>query len=1036
MTAPSPLTPSRANLATWSIRTPVPSILLFALLSMAGVFGFNALGIQRFPDLDLPTITIAASLEGAAPQQLETEVARKIEDQLVSLDRLDHIATTITDGAVNMTVSFDIEKDTQVALDEVRSAVDDARADLPQEMNPPTVARVTKESMPILTYAVRSSHMDEQDLSWFIDNDFSRAVLAVKGVAETTRSGGIDREVHIDLDPAKMAGLGVTPAAVSTALKAVQDDNSGGLGEVGGMRQSLRTLGAVGSVSEIAALSIPLEGGRRLRLDQVARVSDTFADRSSAAFLDGQPAIIAQVTRAKGFSDVSVARDVETAVAAFAAAHPEVEITLAHTTVEPILENYRGSLHLLLEGAVLTVLVVWWFLRDARATLLSAVALPLSILPAFAVMAMAGFSLNTISLLALALVVGVLVDDAIVEIENIARHMERGRTPRESAMEAATEIGLAVVATTLTLVAVFLPTAFMGGIPGKVFFQFGVTASVAILASLLVARLLTPMLAATFMRPSPQPHADGWLMQRYMVLARACLTHPRRTLAAALAFFVASLALIPAVPTGFFPARDDGQSQVSITLAPGSTLDDTLALTRQAQSLILAMPEIEHVIAKVGTATSGGNMSPISTSADPRSATLLVQLVPRDQRDRPQSEVEATMRRALKALPGARIQVGRGGDGEKLPITLTSDDPVALDQAAAAVEADLRTLPGIGAVTSGAALQRPEIQIRPDVARAAALGVTATDLATAVRMATYGDYSSSLPKLNLPQRQIAIRVRLDPKVRTDLDALGQIRVTGAQGTVALASVADIGFGSGPSQIDRLDRARNVTLSVELNGRALGDVMREARALPSLASLPPSVHLVEQGELQRMGELFSSFGMAIGVGIFCIYAVLVLLFHDFLQPFTILAALPLAVGGAILALLLTGEMFSMPSVIGLLMLMGIVTKNSILLVEYAIMARRERGLARLDALMDACHKRARPIVMTTLAMGAGMMPIALGLGADPSFRQPMAIVVIGGVVTSTFLSLLVVPVIFLFVDNLHNGLRRLFGHGAGTVTTQN
>jgi len=1022
------------NVSAWSIRNPVPALLLFILLTLLGLIGFSRLGVQQFPDMDQPTVTIGATLEGAAPAQLETEVARKIEDKLASLGRIDHITTTITDGAVSISVSFDIDKDSEEALNEVRNAVDGAKADLPASMAAPSVTKVTAETRALLTYTVQSSRLDEQDLSWFVDNDITKAVLSAKGVAAVRRIGGIDREVHVDLDPTLMAGLGVGASDVSTALKAVQKDNSGGQGEVGGKRQSLRTLGAVGRVEDVAAITIPLGNGRYVRLDQVARITDSHADRSTLAFLDGQPVIAFQVTRSKGFSDVSVVEAARTAVTAFAAAHPEVTVTEAGTTVTPIVENYQGSMHLLLEGAALAVVVVWWFLRDWRATIVSAVALPLSIIPAFGVMNLLGFSLNTISLLALALVVGILVDDAIVEVENIARHLRQGKSPRDAAMEASDEIGLAVIATTFTLVAVFLPTAFMGGVPGKIFRQFGITAAAAVLASLLVARLLTPMMAAHVMVVKHQDEADGRLMKAYLGSVRSCLRHPRRTALAALAFFLLSLGMIPLLPTGFFPAQDDAQTQVTLTLPPDSTLSDTTALTERASALVGQLPEVTRVFAAVGTATMGGGMD-ASTTTSVRTASLTVELSPRSARHRSQTAVEAAMRGLLRRIPGARVEVGRGGNGEQLQITLASDDPVALEQAADAVEAELRTLKGIGNVTSGAALQRPEIQIRPDDARAAALGVTSETLAETVRMATYGDYSSAIPKLNLPQRQIPIRVRFDPALRQDLALLGQLRVAGAGGSVALSSVAEIGFGSGPAQVDRIDRSRNITLTVELSGRSLGEVMAEAQRLPAMRSLPASVRPVQQGELQRMNELFGSFGFAMGVGVFCIYAVLVLLFHEFLQPATILAALPLSLGGALLALLVTGMSLSMPTVIGLLMLMGVVAKNSILLVEYAVMARRDRGLDRFDALIDACHKRARPILMTTIAMGAGMTPIALGMGADPSFRQPMAIVVIGGLLASTLLSLLVIPAIFVLVDDLSRHIGGWFAPGSASAASR-
>ena len=1011
------------NFSAWSIKNPVPSLLLFVLLTVFGLVSLGKLGIQDFPDMDLPTIRISAELEGAAPAQLETEVARKIEDKLTSLTKLDHITTTITDGLVSISVSFDIDKNTEEALNEVRNAVDSAKPDLPQDLNSPTVSKVTAASGSLLTYVIEAGNMDEEELSWFVDNDVSKALLAVKGVSTVSRVGGVDREVHIDLDPALMAGLGVSPADVATQLKAVQKDASGGRGEVGNRLQSLRTLGAVHTVTDLAGLSIPLPDGRRVTLNQIAKITDSNAERSTLAYVDGRPVIGFQITRSKGYSDVGIAEEARAAMVAFSKAHPDVKITESSNTVEPIIDNYKGSMHLLLEGALLAVVVVWLFLRDFRATIISATALPLSVIPAFIVMYLSGFTLNIISLLALALVVGILVDDAIVEVENIARHLRMGKTPYQASMEAADEIGLAVIATTFTLVAVFLPTAFMGGIPGKIFRQFGITASVAVLASLLVARLLTPMMAAYYMKAGIVEEKDSPLMTRYLGWIRYCLTNRKKTTVAALMFLAASFALIPMISTGFMPASDNGQTRISLELAPGSTLDDTARAALGSSRLIRSIPDVTHVFSAVGTASTGGGME-ASTSTAVNTATLTVDMKPRNERKK-QVAVEEEIRMLLNKLPGAKVAVGRGTNGEKLEVTLAGDDSNLLESAAANLENDMRTLKGVGHVSSGAALQRPEIQIYPDYAKASKFGVTVEALADAVRLATYGDYPSSLNKLNLPQRQISVRVKMDPSIRNDINRIGQIRVAGKDGMVALASLADIRMGSGASQIDRLDRYRNITLSVELNGRSLGDVMNEVRMLPAMKNLPKGVFEVSQGELQRMGELFGSFGLAMAVGILCIYVVLVLLFHDFLQPVTILAALPLSVGGALLALLITGESFSMPAVIGLLMLMGVVTKNSILLVEYAIMARRDHGLSRFDALVDACHKRSRPILMTTIAMGSGMLPIALGLGADPSFRQPMAIIVIGGLLTSTLLSLLVIPVIFTFVDDLMQGFRRRF-----------
>lgn len=1002
------------NFSALAIRNPVPVILLFILLTVGGLLAFSWLPVQNFPDMDLPTVKITATLEGASPSQLETEVARKIEDNLASLSLLDHITTTITDGLVSITVSFKLEKNSEEALNEVRNKVD-STTDLPSEMESPSVTKVTVQSSPLITYAVRSTRLNETELSWFVDNDMTKALLSVSGVGEVNRVGGIDREVHVDLDPNVMGSLGITAASVSSRLKAVQADSSGGRGEIGGGRQTIRTLGAVASIDDLKALAIPLSNGTLVRLDEIGTVKDSFSDRSSLAYLKGQPVVGVEVKRSNGFSDTGVAADLRTAMLKFAADNPDVEIVEAYSTVGPIIENYDGSMHMLYEGAILAVVVVWLFLRDWRATFLSAVALPLSVIPTFLVMYFADFSLNTVTLLALSLVVGILVDDAIVEVENIARHLQMGKSPMDAALEAADEIGLAVIATTFTLVAVFLPTAFMSGIPGLIFRQFGVTAAVAVLASLLVARLVTPMMAAYMMKVHPDEQKDGRIMRAYMAFMKGCLQRRKLTVLGVCVFLGLSLSTIPFLKSGFLPASDDAQTKVTLTLQPGSTIEQTDATARQAADIIARLPDVTSVYVAVGSVSSGGGLNS-STTSDVTSATLVVDLTAIGDRDRKQAEVEDSIRQALVVLPGTRVEVGSGGNGTKLEITLASDDPDTLDKVGASLEEQLRTLSGIGAVTSSASLQAPEVQIAPDFTRAAALGVTSDSISEAVRVATNGDYSASMAKLNLTQRQVPIRVRLDPRNRATLDDIANLRVAGTNGSVNLGSIADIRIGGSPSEINRIDRSRNITLSIELNGRTLGDVNGEALALPALKNLPQGIRLVEQGELQRSSELFESFGIAMAIGVFCIYAVLVLLFHDFLQPVTILMALPLSLGGALLPLVLTGTSFSMPAVIGLLMLMGVVTKNSILLVEYAIMARRG-GMPRFEALVDACHKRARPIVMTTIAMGCGMLPVALSLsGGDSSFRQPMAIVVIGGLVTSTFLSLLVIPVIFTFVDD--------------------
>jgi len=1012
------------NVSSWSIKNPIPAVMLFVLLTFAGVLSFKSMKIQNFPDIELPTVSVSVSLPGAAPAQLETEVARKIENSIATVQGLKHIYTKVQDGGVTITAEFRLEKPVQEAVDDVRSAVARVRADLPGDVRDPIVNKMDLASQPVLAFTIYSPRLDEEALSWFVDNDVSRKLLAVRGVGAVNRVGGVTREVRVALDPGKMLALGATAADVSRQLRLMQSESAGGRADIGGGEQPMRTLATVKSAEELARLELPLSDGRRIRLDEVATVSDTFAERRSAALLNGKPVVGFEVARSKGESEVTVGAAVQAALAELKTQHPDLEITEAFNFVSPVEEEYDGSMQLLLEGALLAVVVVWLFLRDWRATFVSAVALPLSVIPAFIGMYLLGFSINVITLLALSLVIGILVDDAIVEVENIVRHLRMGKTPYEAAMEAADEIGLAVIATTFTLIAVFLPTAFMSGVAGKFFKQFGWTASLAVFASLVVARVLTPMMAAYILKPIVDDHGDPRWMKTYMRCAGWCLKHRLTTMIAATLFFFGSIMLIPLLPTGFIPPDDNSQTQVYVELPPGTTLAQTMKTAEHARALISGVEHVRSVYTTIGGGSAGGDPFAPQGAAEVRKATLTIQLTPRGERPRKQG-IEHNIRAALEQLPGARTKVGLGGSGEKYILVLTGEDANALRAAALAVEKDLRTIPGLGNIASTASLIRPEIAIRPDFARAADLGVTSSAIGDTLRIATVGDYDVSLPKMNLSQRQVPIVVRLDEAAREDLAVLERLTVPGRKGPVMLGQVADLDVAGGPAVIDRYDRSRNINFEIELSGLPLGDVTAAVHKLPSVQNLPPGVKVVEVGDAEVMGELFASFGLAMLTGVLCIYIVLVLLFKDFLHPVTILAALPLSLGGAFVGLLIAQKSFSMPSLIGLIMLMGIATKNSILLVEYAIVARRDHGQSRFDALLDACHKRARPIIMTTLAMGAGMLPIAIGLGiADASFRSPMAIAVIGGLITSTVLSLLVVPAVFTYMDDFEGLVRRV------------
>lgn len=1012
------------SLSSWAIRRPLPAMMVFFVLCVAGLWGFHSLPVSRYPDIAFPMTTVTVSQPGASPAQLETEVTRRIEDSLATIPNVKRMSSSVTEGVSMTAVEFNLDTDLSDALDDTRDAITRIRSDLPQDILEPVVGKIDIGGS-LQTYAVDAPRMSADELSWFVDRDVSRALYGVPGVARVNRIGGIDRQVRVDLDPQALLAWGITAGEVSQQLARIQVDRPGGKAELGGEQQTIRTIATVASAQQLRDYSIALPDGRAVRLSDIARVEDAAADETQAALLDGKPTVGFSLSRTRKSDELKVSAKVREALDRLQASHPGVSFRLVTNIVDETERSYRSSMTMLWEGALLALLVVWWFLRDWRATWVSAVALPLSIIPTFAVIALLGFSLNMITLLALSVVVGILVDDAIVEIENIVRHLGMGKSPLEAARDAAEEIGTAVIATSMTLAAVFVPVAFMPGIAGKFFREFGWTAATAVLFSLLVARLLTPMMAAYQLKPHPrQDETETPMMRRYLGWVDASLRHRGRTLWVSLALFIASLALVPLIPTTFIPFTDLGRSNVSIELPPGTRIEDTVAVSEDARHRLQTLPELKQVFTMIGSVLDVGDPGKTGVG-ETRKATLVLDWGPKAGRDRDQKQLEREVRALLADLPGAKISFISSEPGEVMQLVLSGSDPDALAAAAAAVERDLRKLKGLGSISSSASLLRPELQIVPDPARAADLGVATADIAEATRIATSGDYTQRMAKLNLPDRQVPIRVGFARGDLSDPALIGQLRVRGANGPVPLSAVAEIRDGSGPSVLSRYQRQRNVTLTAELNGRPLGDVMAEVQALPSIKQLPSSVAFLNAGDAEIFVELFLGFAMAMLAGLVCIYMVLLLLFNHAIQPLTILTAVPLCAGGAFGALLLTGNMLSLPALIGLLMLIGIATKNSILLVDYAVVAEDKHGLPLHDALIDACRKRARPVIMTTLAMGAGMLPLALGFSGDSSFRAPMAWAVIGGLITSTALSLIVIPAAYSVLHDVGLWIARKF-----------
>ncbi|WP_439815380.1 efflux RND transporter permease subunit [Zavarzinia sp. CC-PAN008] len=1021
---------AQANtLASWSIRNPIPTLVVFLVLTVAGLVGFMGLRINNTPDIEVPVVTVTIAQPGAAPTELESQVTRLVEDTVAGLGNVDHVKSTVNDGVSTTAIEFEIGIDVDRATNDVRNAVSRIRSDLPADVREPIVNRVDVSGMlPLISYAVRAPDMAPEDLSWFVDDTVAKAMLAIPGVAKVERGGGVSREIRVRLDPARLMALGITAGDVSNQLRATNINMPGGRATVGDTEQSIRTLGSAASVADLAATRINLPDGRSARLSDLGKVEDSWAEQRQRARFDNNEVVSFGVYRAQGSNEVGISDEIRKAVDALRAQHGNVEIREITSGDLFVRESYFAAIEALALGALLAVAVVWWFLRDVRATLISAVAMPLSLIPTFAVMGAFDYSLNIVTLLALSLIVGILVDDAIVEVENTVRHMrEGGKTVYEAAIEAANEIGLAVIATTATIIAVFLPVGFMSGVEGQFFRAFAISACFAVFFSLVVARMLTPLMGAYLLKPPRHDHEkEPFWMGAYMRSLGWTMRHRWLTIAAGIGFFVGSVMLAGLLPSDFVPASDRGRSVMSVELPPGATLDETDRTVQQITAILLARPEVRGVYASIGTPSAqGGPAGGGASAGEVRKATLVVNLKPPGERDLTQQQFEREAGQELQALPGVRMRFGAdGSSGARASVILASDDAAALNRAVTQVVQEMKGIPGLANVASTAALSRPELLITPLADKAAALGVSANTISQAARIATQGDVDQALAKFNLPDRQIPIRVMLEEQARADLDTIANLKVRAGNGqAVPLSAVASFGFGSGPAQIDRLDRRRSATIEAELGGQPLGEVTERIHALPTMRNLPAGVQEVAYGTNERMANLFRGFAIALAAGVLLVYTTLVLLFRGFLQPLTIMTALPLSLGGALGLLLLSGKALSLPALIGIVMLMGIAAKNSILLVEYAIMARTEHGLDRATAILDAARKRARPIIMTTVAMGAGMLPIALGIGADTEFRSPMAIAVIGGLISSTILCLLYVPVVYTVVDDIQRPLNR-------------
>jgi multidrug efflux pump subunit AcrB len=1002
------------NISAWSIRNPVPSIVLFIALTIAGVISFMRMDLNRDPEVTFPAVYVQVSQPGAAPTELETQVTQRVEAAVRNLEGVEEIQSTISEGSSGTFVQFSIQTPIDRAVTDVRDAISQIRGQLPEGIIEPQVIRIIVNDDSIADFAAETSDMSMEQLSWYVQNDVSKRLLGLSGMSSVDVGGNVEREIRVVLDPAKMQAQGITAAQVNQTLRAINTNAAGGRAEIAGAEQSVRIVGNATGAYDLSQTQIPLGNGRMVKLGDIAQVRDAYAERRSMSQIDGRPIVSFGIHRSRGASDVTVYEETTKELNKIEQENPRVHFRELFNSVKDTKDNYRSAMHAMMEGAALAVLVVLIFLRDLRATAISALAIPLSAIPTFWILGMMGFTLNFMTLLALSLVAGVLVDDAIVEIENIVRHMRMGKSAYQASIDAADEIGLAVVATTFSIVAVFLPVGLMPGIAGQYFKNFGFTIVVAVLMSLAVARLVTPMIAAYFLKAKGQAsHGEGWLMDFYMKVLYWSLRNRWKTVFIGVIAFGLTIFAFATLPFTFFPQGDRDFSRVNIQMVPGATLEQTKAVADKVVAVLKSQPEVETALERV------------------RVGSANISMMLKKDRKRSSIDFERQLSPVLGQIADARInfqsQSGGGPGGRDISMMIAGDDPVQLESAARAVIEQMKTLPNIRAPRVEGDLPRPEITIKPNFDLAADMGVTTSALSQTIRIATLGDIDQNVAKFSLSDRQIPIRVALDQNSRRSLSTIENLPVPTTKGTtVPLKVIAKIGFGAGPSQIRRFNQERRVVLGADL---APGAIPGEERArimdLPAMKNLPQGVHYVAAGEAKWQAELVSNFIIAVLAGVMLVFAVLVLLYRRALPPLVNLGSLLLAPLGGAVALHIAHMPTSLPVLIGLLMLLGIVAKNSILLIDFAI-EEMGKGIEKFDAIMDAGHKRAQPIVMTTVAMVAGMIPTALSIGTDGSFNQPMAVTVIGGLILSTLLTLLIVPAGFSLADSFEKWLAPVFG----------
>ncbi len=1014
-----------------SIGHPVFATMMMVVLLVLGAFSYQRLGVDRFPNVDVPVVVVTTTYPGATPETIETEVTKPVEEALNTISGLDEITSTSYEGRSIVIAQFKLEVESTTAAQDVRDKIAALEAELPEEADKPVVARFNPSDEPILSVAISSPSLGMPELTTIADQRVLRQLTTIAGVGQATLIGGQKRQVDISVDETRLRALGIGVDEVIKALRAANQNKPAGSVISGLTDRTIQVQGRIAEPKDLLDMIVARRGGGAVYLRDVATVKDGAADQESRAIYNGEAALAVAIVKVQDANTVQVVSDVRKRLdqlnAELSAQNMRLQIiTDASTSIQESLGQVQSTL---IEGAALAVVIVFLFLNSWRSTVITGLTLPIAMIGTLAVIDFLGFTLNMLSLLALTLSIGILVDDAIVVRENIMRHLHMGKSHFKAALDGTSEIGLAVTATTATIVAVFLPVAFMEGMVGRFFYEFGVTVSAAVLISLFVAFTLDPMLSSVWHDPDAEPGTRrgpvgrliarfdaGFerLAERYRQIIRWTLRHRLITLALTGGILVGSILMVPLVGVEFVPNADEGRFQINVTTPAGSSLDYTRTKVGQIEKALHEFPEVASIYSTVNTGSTMGK----------HKAAILVSLVPLEQRKRTPATIAGPIRERLSVIPGTKIaiiQEGLGGDASPIQLSVLGGDQRVLEKIAADLTTGMRGMPGMVDINSSAGEENSILSVRLKREQASDLGIGISELAGMLSPLIGGEDVSTWTDTRGQTYDVVVRLPRDQ--RSNAAALGELMIkvagddaSGSPRMVRLDQVADIAVVPAASEIRRLDMSREILISADISGRAAGDVTAELEAMVAKQDLPTGYRIKFGGDSEDIEKATGGMFKALTMAVIFIYVVLASQFGSFTQPIAIMAALPLSLVGVLIGLMVAGSTINMFSMIGFITLMGLVTKNGILLVDFANRERRQ-GSTLSEALVNAGAVRFRPIIMTSLAMIAGMIPLAMAAGGGGAQRAPMAHAVIGGLVSSTLLTLIVVPVILSCIDNL-------------------